>query len=396
VWALQSGTLPTSLALSANGTLSGIPTQTGTFNNLVVKVTDSSSASTTATFSLTINAVQTCTPTQLIGQIQGTGSTSPFVTQTVTTRGIVTGRKRNGFFIQSAAADVDTDPNTSEGIFVFTSSSPTAAATVGNLVCVTGVVQEFVPDANGPSITEISNSPTYFSLSSGETLPAPVAITAADLTQAGPLDPLEKYEGMRVQFVSLTAVAPTQGTINEANATSTSNGVFYAVVTGVARPAREAGIQVGIPLPAGSPPNIPRFDFNPERLRIDSAALGAPALEVTSNAVITNVVGVVDYGFYTTTIDVDPSTTAVVTGNQSASAAATPLPEELTVASFNLERFFDTVDDPSVSDVALTPTAFANRLNKASLAIRGSLSHRISSRSKRWKTCQPCRLCATG
>jgi len=40
------------------------------------------------------------------------------------------------------------------------------------------------------------------------------------------------------------------------------------------------------------------------------------------------------------------------------------------VASFNMERFFDTTDDPGISDVALTTTAFNNRLNKASLAIR--------------------------
>ncbi len=43
---------------------------------------------------------------------------------------------------------------------------------------------------------------------------------------------------------------------------------------------------------------------------------------------------------------------------------------EFTVASFNTERFYDTVNDPSTSDVVLTVTAFNNRLNKASLAIR--------------------------
>jgi uncharacterized protein len=40
------------------------------------------------------------------------------------------------------------------------------------------------------------------------------------------------------------------------------------------------------------------------------------------------------------------------------------------VASFNLERFFDTIDDPSVGDVVLTAAAFQNRLRKASLYIR--------------------------
>ena len=42
----------------------------------------------------------------------------------------------------------------------------------------------------------------------------------------------------------------------------------------------------------------------------------------------------------------------------------------MTVANSNLERFFDTTDDPSIADPVLTATAFNNRLKKASLAIR--------------------------
>jgi len=372
-WALDSGTFPTTLSISPSGLLSGTPTQTGTFNNIVIRVTDSSFATITKTFSITINAQPTCTPTQTISQIQGSGSTSPVVGQSVTTRGIVTGKKSNGFFIQSADADADSDPNTSEGVFVFTSSSP-AGANIGDLTCVTGQVQEFAPDPNGPTTTEIAGSPTFFSLTTGNALPVAVTITAANLNPNGPLDPLEKYEGMRVQFASLTTIAPTQGTVAEASATSSSNGVFYAVVTGVDRPTREPGVQVGIPLPAGSPANIPRWDFNPERLRIDSDALGAPPLEVTSNVVLTNVVGIVDYGFYTTTIDIEATNVPGKSANLSASPSATPQPEELTVAGFNMERFFDTTDDPGVSDVVLTAQAFANRLNKTSLAIRNSLN----------------------
>src|SRR5699024_6886820 len=44
-----------------------------------------------------------------------------------------------------------------------------------------------------------------------------------------------------------------------------------------------------------------------------------------------------------------------------------------TVASYNLERFFDTVNDPAIGEPVLTATAFANRLNKASLGIRDEL-----------------------
>jgi hypothetical protein len=43
---------------------------------------------------------------------------------------------------------------------------------------------------------------------------------------------------------------------------------------------------------------------------------------------------------------------------------------EFTVASFNLQRFFDTVNDPGLGEPVLAEAAFAKRLNKASLAIR--------------------------
>ena len=41
-------------------------------------------------------------------------------------------RKTNGFFLQTPDADVDADPGTSEGIFVFTGATPPPAAVVGN------------------------------------------------------------------------------------------------------------------------------------------------------------------------------------------------------------------------------------------------------------------------
>jgi len=322
-----------------------------------------------------------------IHDIQGSGTTSPLAGQSVTTQGIVTGIRSNGYFIQEPDASVDADPNTSEGIFVFTSSAPPAAAAVGNLVQVVGTVQEFIPSADplSPPVTELSGSPTTALISTGNTLPTPITLTTADTgtggTNSGSIENLEKYEGMRVAVGSLTAVAPTQGTVTESSATSVSNGVFYGVITGVARPFREPGIQANDPVPAGSGvsfPSVPRFDFNPERLRVDSDALtGAPALNVTSGAVITNIVGPLDYAFRTYTILPDPpsvTATPTVTGIVTFTPVPAPLSNEFTVASFNMERFFDTVDDAGISDVALTPTAFANRLNKASLAIRNVLN----------------------
>ena len=144
----------------------------------------------------------------------------------VSTTGIVTAVVSNGFFIQNPDNAVDADPNTSEGVFVFTSSRPAAPAAVGNLVQVTGTVAEFIPssDPNSPPSTEISGSPTVSLISSGNPLPTPVTLTAADTNPAGPIDQLEKYEGMRVHVDVMTVSGPTDGNLSEANATSTSNG----------------------------------------------------------------------------------------------------------------------------------------------------------------------------
>ncbi len=313
-----------------------------------------------------------------IHDIQGPGGLSPIVSLAVTTRGIVTGTKFNaGFFIQEPDATVDADPATSEGVFVYTGSPVPATAVVGNLVQVTGTVAEYVPGADPfqPPLTEIVAPLTISVLTTGNPLPAPVPLTPTFPDPAGPYDQLERVEAMRVVVASLDVVAPTTGSKSEANATATSNGRFHGVVTGVARPFREAGIQHPDPAPAGSAiPPIARWDTNPELLRIESwGQIGSSPLNVPTGATVTNVVGPLDYSFRRYAILPDVATPPVPAGSLAAVAVPTPLGSEFTVASYNLERFYDAVNDPGVSDVALTPTAYDNRLGKASRGIRDYL-----------------------
>jgi uncharacterized repeat protein (TIGR01451 family) len=311
-----------------------------------------------------------------IHDIQGPGASSPLVGASVTARGIVTGVRTNGFFIQEPDASVDADPSTSEGVFVFTSSAPPAAAVVGNFVQVTGTVSEFVPtsDLLQPPVTELT-SPTTALLSSGNPLPAAIPLTATFPDPAGPFDQLERLEGMRVSVASLTVTGPTLGnSVNEANATQTSSGVFYGTVTGLPRPAREPGIQAPDPAPSGTIPPIPRFDSNPELLRVDSdGQVGGLLVDVGAGAIITGLVGPLDYSFRRYTILPDPTAVLGVTGGPTATAASPPAGREFTVASYNLERFFDDVNDPGIGEPVLTATAFNNRLNKASLGVRNHL-----------------------
>ena len=69
-----------------------------------------------------------------IHQVQGTGDASPIVGDTVAIEGVVVGDYQqaggfSGFYVQEEVGDADSDPLTSEGIFVFTPSSRPTRAT---------------------------------------------------------------------------------------------------------------------------------------------------------------------------------------------------------------------------------------------------------------------------
>lgn len=106
---LAGGLTLTPAANNLTATISGTPLGVGT---ATVTLTDSASNSTQRTF--LVGDVPGCALTHTISQIQGSGSRSPIEGSTATTRGIVTARKSNGFFIQSATIDTDANPLTSE------------------------------------------------------------------------------------------------------------------------------------------------------------------------------------------------------------------------------------------------------------------------------------------
>jgi uncharacterized repeat protein (TIGR01451 family) len=318
-----------------------------------------------------------------IHDVQGAAATSPIVGSTVTVRGIVTGVKSNGFFVQEEDADalLENNPATSEGIFVFTSAAPPAAAAFGAQVQVTGTVAEFVPstDPQQPPLTELTSATTVRLNDPGILpLPTPVALTPTFPNPAGPFDQLERVEGMRVSAASMTVTGPSDGNINEANNTGTSNGRFFAVVTGVARPFREPGIRQPDTPPVGTIPPIPRWDSNPELLGVESAALtGQPVLTVKTSDTVSPIVGPLDYGFRRYAIYPDGTNSITVTPGTLPTTVTTPTAQEFTVASWNMFHLYDTVDvlspNPGNGDVVLSAAAYADRLNKASIAIRNNL-----------------------
>ncbi len=309
-----------------------------------------------------------------IAQIQGSGLASPMAGNVVVTEGIVTAQKfNNGFFMQTATAEVDADPATSEGIFVFTSAAPPASASVGNRVRVTATVTEFTPgsDLNQLPITELV-SPTVQLVSTGNPLPAPVLLTSADFGAAANPGTAEKFEGMRVAIAEARVVEASGGTIDENDANATTNGVFQVVLADVARPFREPGIGVldAVPIPAGK--NPPLFDTNQERLMVRSRGqVGAAPMAIDVDAVVSNMVGVLDYFSGTWALLPDVGS-GVVAGGKLATAVPDPADGDVTIGGFNLLRFFDEVNDRNGA-VTLTPAALEKRLAKTGRSICESL-----------------------
>ena len=95
---------------------------------------------------MTVTITVNVTARTFIYQLQGAAQVSPRYLQSVSNvQGVVTALRSNGFYLEGsdepAYADQDSDPATSEGIFVFTGSAP--AVVVGNRVSVGGTVEEY-------------------------------------------------------------------------------------------------------------------------------------------------------------------------------------------------------------------------------------------------------------
>jgi predicted extracellular nuclease len=154
-----------------------------------------------------------------IHSIQGAGAAA--IAGTFTAEAIVTGiyptLSPAGFYIQEENTDADTDPNTSEGIFIV-STTPVA---IGDLVRVTGTVQE---NAATPSFNQaVFNSPTVTVLNNGNPLPTAVDISLPVTATAD----FEKYEGMIVRFPGTLTVSNNDalGTFGEARLSA--GGLVY-------------------------------------------------------------------------------------------------------------------------------------------------------------------------
>ena len=286
---------------------------------------------------------------QEIFAIQGAGFSTPFENMIVTSENnVVTALRGDGFFMQTPESRSDGDPETSDGIFVFTGSAPTVA--VGDLVTVEGQVIEFF------EFTEFSEGPTVTVVGSGEPVPAAVPFDAANPSPNQPQDAtaFERYEGMLVSVANGLVVGPSQsfGSDPEAEA--------FVVASGV-QTFREPGIE--FPGLAG----LPVWDGNPEIFELDPDKMGLPnqLLPVGSTFEASGVLGF-EFGGY----ELWPFELTVSTSTLPQPVRAAEI-NEGTIASLNLFRLFDEVKDGTEETV--DAAEYASRLAKFSLYIRGVL-----------------------
>ena len=152
----------------------------------------------------------------LISAIQGSGATA--TSGTFTIEGIVVGDYQTqgsgqlrGFFVQEEDSDADADAATSEGIFVFCSSCPTAVS-VGDKVRVTGASSDFF-DMSQLTATSADSVEV---ITTGNPLPTPASVQlpipgvpSGDLAAATAVinSYLEPFEGMLVTFPTTLAVS---------------------------------------------------------------------------------------------------------------------------------------------------------------------------------------------
>ncbi|MFG1496356.1 ExeM/NucH family extracellular endonuclease [Saccharospirillum sp. HFRX-1] len=133
-----------------------------------------------------------------ISAIQGSGSESPLLGQSVAIEAIVVAQLQNdnqlsGFFVQEEDVDADGDPATSEGLFIY---ADTPTVSVGDKVVVNGQVDEYF------GLTQLNQIAGIDICASNQTLPSAASLSLP----LNDRDELEAVEGMSVAFNQILTV----------------------------------------------------------------------------------------------------------------------------------------------------------------------------------------------
>lgn len=164
-----------------------------------------------------------------VSRIQGPGDASPMAGKQVSVQGIITVDLRHqggfqGFYLQQALAEQDSDEATSEGLFIHTRAS---AGEPGDRVHVSGEVQEYY---GLTSLTDVS----AVAVCASPGLPAPHPLKPGILPPEG----RESLEGMLVQTVKPLTITDTWNLARYGELVLTPS--LQRVATQIMPPGREA------------------------------------------------------------------------------------------------------------------------------------------------------------
>ncbi len=260
-----------------------------------------------------------------IGQIQGPDDESPLQGQIVSLRGIVTGimedENASGiryytFFVQDIEGSEDGDPNTSDGISIFTGRRQPFVA-LGDIVQVTGRVTEFY------GLTEIDDAGLLVAIESHQNpIPSAVEIDPPNLNQEAAIF-FEKFEGMMVKVPAANVIGPTH------------IGCGFAVVR--ADKNLERIFRQKVDDPVGQVLNVLH--------KSDVDCVAMPILAVGD--LVDGLSGPLTYHFDRFKIVLqDPSALQVTRRELPEFSLPYFQPEnQISIATFNLENYFDEIDD---------------------------------------------------
>ena len=287
--------------------------------------------------------------THFIYEIQGDGLVSPLVGAEVAIEAIVVGDFQNnaqpdsgnlnGFYLQEEDFEIDGDPATSDGIFVYAPGGMDVS--VGDKVRVRGAVSEFSTTSGGVTslMTEITASQIW-QCGTGTLTPTVLSLPVTSV------DAFEPYEGMLVTFPQDLYISEyfNFDRFNEIVLTSerhlTPTAEFEPGPAAIA--AANAFLLDKITLDDGRTNQNPDPAIHPNGLDFDLTNL------FRGGDTVSNVTGVVDdtFGLYR----IQPTQGADYASVNPRTTTPDDVGGSLTVASFNVLNYFSTLDD-GVNDI---------------------------------------------
>lgn len=314
--------------------LAGIPTYTGT---IVLGEAYNTPGALNAAYTPPPEACSD--PYTLISAVQGSGLDSPLAGTEVAVEGVVVGDFQNnavadngnlnGFYLQSYSTDVDADPLTSEGIFIYYPSGSTDVHT-SDYVRVRGNVSEF------SGVTEITVAQIWV-CSTDRTVPAPAQLTLP-VTNVNDFEP---FEGMLVTFPQDLVISEyfnydRYGEIVLTSERHLTPTALYEPGSAEYYAAAEAFLLDKITLDDGRTVQNPNPAIHPNGFEFTMENL------FRGGDLVTNVTGVIDYSFGL--YRVHPTRGADYTSANPRPATFESVGGTLKVVSMNVLNYFSTID----------------------------------------------------